>query len=266
MNPNNFKVIRQNGETYDLEEIGLIVMMFVIDSPTPINNFEKINSRDGFIDLGTTYSGRSMRAKIAIKSDFSILKDKLFKVFESKEFFYIVPDEDPNIRYRVKCVDKFSLRRSEGETDIEFISPSAYAESIGTTLSPPVGQMIQVKESDFNAPAIQYSFKSDSFSVWNDGDVTIDPRIYPLTITFVGDSTNPLTIENLTTSELWSYTGITTINDTIKLDGIKSIKNNASIFRNTNRKLLTLKEGWNEFKVTGSTNFSISFDFRFYYL
>lgn len=112
----------------------------------------------------------------------------------------------------------------------------------------------------------KYEFTTSTFSIYNAGDTTIDPRYYPLLITFVGSSTN-LSIKNETTSETWSYTGTTISTDTIKLDGVKSFKGSTSIFANANRKLITLKPGWNDFTITGATgSFTITFDFKFYYL
>jgi hypothetical protein len=88
----------------------------------------------------------------------------------------------------------------------------------------------------------------------------------PLKITFTGASTN-LTITNTTTGDIWQYTGTTQAGDTITLDGVRSLKNGVSVFGNTNRKLITIAPGWNNFTITGASgSFTISFDFRFYYV
>ncbi|MFP7447167.1 phage tail family protein, partial [Bacillus infantis] len=115
---------------------------------------------------------------------------------------------------------------------------------------------------------IQYLFQQSAFSIWNDGDEPVDPRerwAY-LQVLFQGASEN-LTIKNLTTGDEWSYTGTTAAGDIIELNGIRSLKNGSSIFGQTNRKLLTLAPGMNQFEVSGTTGpFQISFDFRFYYI
>lgn len=134
------------------------------------------------------------------------------------------------------------MEKSENKA---FSSPSPYAESVKST---------------------SYTFTTTTFRVFNAGDIDIDPRVLPLKITFTGASTN-LTITNQTTGDTWQYTGTTQTGDTITLDGVRSLKNGASIFRNTNRKLITIKPGWNKFIIEGTTGaFTISFDFRFYYL
>jgi hypothetical protein len=74
-----------------------------------------------------------------------------------------------------------------------------------------------------------------------------------LVITFAGASTN-LAIANTTTGDTWSYTGTTAAGDTLKLDGVRMLKNGVvSVFGATNRKLITLAPGWNNFTVTGAT-------------
>jgi len=105
-----------------------------------------------------------------------------------------------------------------------------------------------------------------SFSIYNPSDKTIDPRDTSLIITFRGSSTN-LTISNNTTGDSWQYTGTTIKSDFITLDGVRALKNDASIFANTNRQLITLVPGWNDFTITGvSGYFEVTFDFRFYYV
>ncbi|PFY57870.1 phage tail protein, partial [Bacillus toyonensis] len=48
---------------------------------------------------------------------------------------------------------------------------------------------------------------------------------------------------------------------------VRSTKNSLSIVRDTNKKVISLQTGINEFEIIGATGaFSISFDFRFQYL
>src|SRR5699024_1306520 len=72
-----------------------------------------------------------------------------------------------------------------------------------------------------------------------------------LKITYKGNSEN-LRIRNLTTGDEWAYNGTTNTSDVIVLEGIRSTKNGLSIFRQTNKRLLTLAPGWNEFEIVGA--------------
>jgi hypothetical protein len=101
------------------------------------------------------------------------------------------------------------------------------------------------------------------FTLYNAGDVKVDPRQHELVIAYTGASTD-LAIKNETTEEEWKYTGTSASGDTIRLDGVRSTKNNLSIFRDTNHKLISLAPGKNEFSLSGTSgNFEITFDFRF---
>jgi phage-related protein len=274
MYPHNFKVERLDGTVYDMETIGMIVNGLDIESPTPIHYREKIEGRSGYIDLGTEYDGRKIQARVTMIAvdniDFPLLRDEVFRIFDSREPFYLLPYESPGKRILVKYDSPYLMARkaNTGEFQLTFSSAGAYFESIGTTLDPftfdsemwQTGQGLTLDET-------MYTHSNSTFQIYNAADgVTIDPRNIPLLITFKGASTN-LQIKNLTTGDTWSYTGTTTASDTIKLDGIRSLKNNASIFGYTNRKLITLAPGYNDFELTGTSgSFTVSFDFRFYSL
>jgi hypothetical protein len=259
MYPHNFKVMRLDGTIYDMEEIGVIVNSLNIESPTPIHYREKLEGRDGEIDLGTDYGPRLIKAKLTmIADDFPLLRDEVFRIFDSKSAFYLLLDESPSKRILVKTDSPYSISRraNVGEFEIGFISNGSYFESGDSTLNMVIAQISGNKVQ-------KYKHTAPTFEILNDGAELINPRYYPLIIEFIGASTN-LQIKNLTTGDTWTFTGTTTASDIIKLDGIRSTKNSLSIFRDTNRKLISLAPGWNEFELVGATGtFEISFDFRF---
>jgi hypothetical protein len=272
MYPHNFKVIRLDGTIYDMETVGVIINSLDVESPSPIHYQEKIEGRSGYIDLGTEYDGRKIQAKgtmIAVDNlDYPLLRDEVFRVFDSREAFYLLPDESPGKRILVKYDGAYTMSRSAaiGEFSLTFTSANAYFESIGTTLDPltfdaqvwQTGQGLILDET-------MYTQSSTTFQIYNAADgVIVDPRVVPLLITFKGPSTN-LQIKNLTTGDTWTYTGTTLAADEIKLDGIRSTKNGLTIFRNTNHKFISLAPGYNDFQLVGTTgSFTISFSFRFY--
>ncbi|MED1407766.1 phage tail family protein, partial [Bacillus mycoides] len=195
--------------------------------------------------------------------------DEVFKVFDSRKAFYIIDKRNSGKQWLVKCGSDYEIdqQRIYGFFDIQFISSSPFAESIGTTLDPlSIDSSIWQVGQGLTTEDLGYVHTTPSFRIYNAGVIPIDPRRMPLLITFKGASTN-LKIRNKTTGDEWSYTGTTTANDTIRLDRVRSTKNSLSIFRDTNRKLISIESGWNDFEITGATSpFSISFDFRFYYL
>src|SRR5690606_8833695 len=256
MNPNNFRIQRLDGTIYNMKDIGVIVNRLVIESPSPIHHRERIEGVDGYIDLGTEYGGRNILADCTLIAvdllDYALARDEVFRIFDSKQPFYLLPDESPGKRILVKYDSPYSMARVAdiGEFSISFASNSAYFESIGTTLDPKtfdaevwqVGQGLTVDET-------KYTHTDIAFQIYNVGDVTINPRSLPLVITFKGASTNGVRILNSTTGDEWEYLKATTAEDIIKIDGVRTLKNGESVFADTNRKLITLKPGRNDFYV-----------------
>lgn len=259
------------GLRYDLDLQGIKPISFEVDSPSPRTEREEVEGSDGHIDIETTFEGRSMRASFLIQSsdfaDYHVVRHEIFKLFNAKKQFYVIDSRLPKQRWKVRTAAKYSLERINfvnGIFVLELLSSSTYAESITTTLD--------VEGSDYlfqvdTEEQIQYSFNTTTFFVWNNGDVGVDPvnRWAELIITFKGPSEN-LSIQNLTTGDEWAITETTTADDVITLDGIKSFKNGMSVFGKTNKKLITLAPGRNDFEIVGALGqFLLTFDFRFYY-
>jgi phage-related protein len=264
---------RLDGTILETEQYGIKLLTYSISSPSVRVVTEEIDGRDGYVEVDTTYDGRKIRASFFMQAvdrhDFPLLRNEVFRIFSTKELFYF---HEPNQKRRwlVRSngfeIEKYPPRI--GSFEIEFSSPSPYAESVGTTLDPFTfdSELWQIGQGLIESDDLKYVHNTPSFRIYNAGGIDIDPRVLPLKITFVGASTN-LAITNETTGDTWTYNGTTQATDTITLDGVRSLKNGASIFGNTNRKLITLKSGWNDFTVAGATGpFEISFDFRFYYL
>lgn len=269
----NTIIQRLNGTVYDLEALGITTRDFVVSAPKPRHTTEQVEGRHGAIDLGTVYDPRpisaSFFAKAADSIDFALMRDEIFRMFRSDEAFYVIESRNPGKRWLVKVADTFGLDQQHkyGMFTVELVAYSGFAESVGTTLDPFTfdAELWQIGAGLTDDDLI-YTFTTSSFRLFNASDITVDPRYLPLVITFTGASTN-LSIKNTTTGDEWKYTGTTVAGDTLRLDGVKTLRGTTSVFGNTNRKLITLKPGWNDFAVTGPTGaFTITFDFRFYYL
>lgn len=267
---------RLNGERYELtiESTGLKLIDFTVSSPNPQTVIDEIPGMDGHLDLGTNYLGRNLYAEFKVFAadnyDFPLVRNQIFKIFDSKEHFYLIYEREPSKRWLVKCSSGYSIQQlmaKFGEFTIPFISASSYSQSIGTTLDPFTfdSDLWQIGQG-LTAEDLQYKHTSTMFNIFNVGDVTIDPRNMELVIEYKGSSSN-LKIKNETTGEEWQFNGTSNVGDTIKLDGVRATRNGLSIFRETNRKLITLVPGWNGFRLTGTIgSFEISFKFRFHYL
>lgn len=267
-------VERKDGTRYDLEKLDIHVLKFYPSSPEPNTEKRTIPGMDGHIDLGTTYAGRKLHAEISIMPqnylEYSLLRNEVFRIFDSRESFYIIHHSEPRKRWLVKYSSPFSIPHEQpklGSFDIEFESPSAYSQSIGSLLDPFTFDA-ELWQFGMNIPLVDFSYKHNVsfFSIWNLGDKEVNPRHDMLQIFYKGAS-NSLQIKNLTTNESWQYNDSSKMGDTVTLDGVFSRKNGVSIFGDTNRKLISLTPGENKFSLENSSGpFEIAFDFRFLYL
>jgi phage-related protein len=267
-------VVRKDGTTYNLKELGIRTKDFIVSSPSYRHETEKNEGKDGVTDKGTSLDARNITCIFKLIAfdmhDVPLLRNEVFRIFNSKESFYLIDSREPGKRWEVKCSNSYEIAQKfiYGDFQVEFFAYSGYAESIGTTLDPftfdsekwQTGQGLMLDET-------MYTHSTTSFQIYNATDgVIIDPRELSLLITYKGASTN-LQIKNITTGDTWAYTGTTTSGDTLTLDGVRSLKNGVSVFGNTNHKLISIAPGNNTFQLTGTSgSFTISFDFRFYTL
>lgn len=272
----NIVIVRKDGETYDFADHGILVQSFTVDSPSPIHNRISFDGRDGFIDGGTVYDGRTLHATCMLWSvdipDFSLFRDELFRALDSRDSFYLINEAEPGKRWNVKIDSKFSLTQKSivGSFTIDFESDKPYAESVGRTdinpqsIDSDVWQIADGGlETDENAI---YQQDASNFNIWNGGDIAIDPRMHEFVIDFVGPSSG-LIIKNLTTGEQFQYMGTTSSADTLEINRVQVTKNGSSVFGSTSRTFITLAPGWNQIQITGVIgSFKIIFGFRFLYL
>lgn len=285
-------------ESFTFEEYDIGVKDFNISSIEIRSNYEERDGGHGNIDGGATFGVRTITIPFYFKAadmlDYPLLRDLLFSLVLENEPFYIQelrrpqmleydfadPGEPakvkdgventllPGKRYFVRPQNTFNVEQvleyGEGELIFETVE-LPFGESWATTLDPRITdvEMWQVGQG-LVADDCKYVHNTPSFQIYNAGDLTVDPRQSFLEITFVGQS-DQLSIMNLTTSEEWKYDQHSTINDTIKITGVRSFKNGSSIFGNTNRKIISLAPGWNDLRVSNASNFELKFDFRFLY-
>lgn len=152
---------------------------------------------------------------------------------------------------------------------------SPFGETTATTLTPFIidntedevqNSIWTVGQAEIFGEEPQYTFTNPTtIEVYNGGTEIVDPDegMY-LVIEYKGESTD-LKMKNITNGSEWSFLGSSVLNDSIKIDGIDSTKNMLSIVRNTNLDVIKLAPGWNTIQVTGATNGTLSFDFRWYF-
>lgn len=265
-----------DGTEYNTKDYELKVIDLVVGTPKVISQRDYIEGNDGFIDYGTDFGERPIKASFLMSSidrlDTVLLRHDIFKFVLTKEPFYLIDNREPNKRWLAQVVSDFDFRQETstiGRFEIPLIA-QPYAESVGTTMDPFTFDS-ELWGVGMNLPAdldLEYTHTTTTFDVYNASDRKINPRKTPLEITFTntGAAFTGLAITNNTTGDVWQYNGTVNTNDVIKLDGVRSLKNDVSVFPDTNRKLISLDKGMNSFSVSGSSSHTIQFNFRFYYL
>lgn len=268
------KVWDINGSVIDLALYGLFGLKLIVPSPSYSETRESIPGRPGSISLGKDLLPRNLVAEFKVTGkdfiDSLLIRDELYQLFSKGNQFYIGESKQPGKRWLVDCTEQWTperVNRVTMRTSIPLVAESGMAESVGTTLDPFTfdSNLWQIGQGLVTDDLI-YKHNQNTFSIYNAGSVEVDPRYIPIKITYKGSSTN-LKIRNVTTGDEWSYTGTSNSDDHIVLDRIRSTKNGLSILKDTNKKLITLNPGWNNFILEGTSGtFEITFDFRFYYL
>lgn len=262
----------KNGEVIDTRGV-LKLLSFVPSPPKRVPTLQGIEGRRGSLLVSNDLDTRTIDVRLSFSardvSDFILKRDEIFGVFDSEEEFFVIDSRQPFKRWKVVCEsfnpEYYQLRM--GIINLTFIAFEGMSESTSTTLTPVlfdseswgIGQNVAVDD-------LVYKFNQNEFSVYNAGDIEVDPREKSLVIQFIGASEN-LKIHNRSTGDIWQYFKSTSPVDVITIDRVYSKKNNISIFNDTNRKVIMLKKGWNRFLISGPfSTFQITFDFRFYYL
>lgn len=274
-NQHNVIVERMNGTKYNLADIGVDVRSFIVSAPEIRHEKEEIDGRDGLIDLGSLYGERSIQAVCRMKArdvyDYPLLRNEVFRIFDSREAFFISCDAEPGKRWLVRYASPYSMEQTYlwGDFTIPFVSASPYAESTTTTLDPLIFES-EAWQFSHGIPLedVRYEHTNRTFRIYNMGDVAVDPRANPLRILLYTESASQTRIEvfNRTTGDYFRYDGDTVNGVPIILDGVRVLRQGVSLAKRTNFGLITLQSGWNDFEVVCPQFQRIQFDFRFYYL
>jgi len=248
-------VQREGQSPIDLHELGVRTKDFIVAAPSYEHTTESIEGMDGVVVLGSTLSPRTIRALFKFASDdwidFGRIRDDIFSLFDGKQSFYLIDKRQPEKRWKVKTNGQYEIPQEGlfGDFEVNFIAFNGYAESIGTSTMASTFEHLQDLPVTYTDYQDIYATK---FKIYNPGK-PIDPRNinHYLKISYKGNSEN-LRIKNITTGDEWAYNGSSNVGDEIVLEGIRSTKNNLSIFRDTNKRLITLDHGWNEFEISGA--------------
>src|SRR5699024_5347073 len=278
------EITKQNGDSTRLSDLGITVRDFVVSSVNVEGIYSEVEGRAGTVDYGADFGSRTITVPFYYKAsdlhDVPLLRDELFGLVVSSEPFYVremrrlTYQTGENLfvggkRYLVRISGNFDIEQEFkygfGELVFETVG-LPFAESIGTTQDIERNGLRYSQELWsygmgllYDEESHKYTHNDPSFKIYNAG-IGIHPFEQHLDIVIEGVRKG-YELKNTSTGDVFKYTGDTT--GTLKLNGPNITMNYFQSFRDTNRKYITLKHGWNEFTQNQPRN--ISFDFRFYY-
>lgn len=129
------------------------------------------------------------------------------------------------------------------------------------------GQTISVDDVGVNIrPTISGKGLLTSFTVYNAGNVTVEPESMELRIRFRNaKNLGEIKLVNKTTGETFSTTADVGLTRHFEITGMVVKSGAKNIFKDTNRHFIRLAPGINEFEFSGATFDSLDFNFKYYY-
>lgn len=261
--------------------VGVKPLDFLLSSISKERITQKIDGIPGEIDYGFNYGTREASMTFWLRHyhaehDFLLLVSELNDFLDSQPFFYVAhtylptrvikitvdesyqPDRILGSMYaklEVKCsISGLPFWRTKWKTqELELEGYNADSDKFGFA-------------DNINLDYPNYTFDTNSFYVWNGGNLTVDPRNMDLKIRLYQLKTDGnFKLTNHTTGETFEYRAPRTGN-TVDLNGIEAfVGMQANRLRETNRKYISLAPGLNKISYTGGEMINIQFDFPFYF-
>ena len=251
---------------------GLMPLDIFVGSIAKERATETIEGRSGIVDYGTNYVDRSVELSMWINSsdttDYRLLRNELYALFDTGNAFYI---EETRVPSRVLKVavdesfipDRLTIRNASVDVTCRTLD-SVFWETKYTTL--------ELHDSGYSATAekyglvdniddekVKYRFTSNNFTVYNAGNVTVEPESMRLHIFVASTTGDSITIKNNTTGE--SFTLNRKMNARhIQVNGMIVTDGTTQVFRDTNKRFISLAPGDNNITVTGATFNEIRFN------
>ena len=258
---------------------GVIPLEIFVGSVGKERAIDTVDGRPGVVDYGFNYTDRPvslfLRIKAADAADFRLLRNEVFATFDVGSAFYVAESDVPSRVLKVVVDESYipdRLTEEYADFDINCRTlDSVFWESKYTTL--------ELHDRGYTATAekyglvdniddekVKYRFTSNNFTVYNAGNVTVEPESMLLNINldFV-QSDNNFTIRNKTTGQEVVLKRESK-GSHFRIRGmVISLGSITNIFRDTNRRFISLAPGDNQFEILNGTFEEIRFEFKYYY-
>ncbi|RIO61470.1 phage tail family protein [Staphylococcus haemolyticus] len=259
--------------------VGITPLDFLVSSIERERYEESVLGIPGSIDYGFDFKEREITLNFQMEHyhdtyDFRLLRDALYNIFSSNNHLYVLDNLLPTRLIKFQVDGQFRPER--------YGYWYSTVEITGKTTGLPFWRTKyttqDIEKNGYNATVekfgmadgihidhLTYTPKTNEFSIWNGGNVTIDPRHFDLSIRILyGTSNGDVTIENVTTGEKFIFKR-QFVNTHLNIFGSQVLLGNTNWLRESNRKFISLVPGENKIKVSNVEHQGVSFDFPFYF-
>ncbi|MDW3796435.1 phage tail family protein [Staphylococcus saprophyticus] len=259
--------------------VGVRPLDLLVSSIEKERKEQAIDGVPGVVDYGYNYKGREVKMNFMTEHyhgtfDHRLQRDEIYNLFDEYPYLYVSDDTVPSRMLKITVDGSFTPERygywySTFEVEARITGLPFWRTKYTTQEIESSGYSAVVEKygmaDGINVDYLPYEFTSNEFTVWNGGNVTVDPRNMMLNIklNYVKTEGN-LQIENLTTGEVFIYKDRIE-NHHLILEGVKTKVGLYNQLRNTNRKFLSLVPGENKIKISNGTFDSINIDCPFYF-
>lgn len=259
--------------------VGVRPLDLLVSSIEKERKEQQIDGVPGVVDYGYNYKGREVKMNFMTEHyhgtyDHRLQRDEIYNLFDEYPFLYVSDDTVPSRVLKITVDGLFTPERygywySTFEVDARITGLPFWRTKYTTQEIESSGYSAIVEKygmaDGINIDYAPYKFKTNEFTVWNGGNVTVDPRNMYLKINLANvATTGNLTIENVTTGEKFIYKEAISKKN-LSIDGTKVLIGTSNKLRDTNRKFISLVKGINKIKITNGTFDSVAVDSPFYF-
>lgn len=259
--------------------VGVRPLDLLVSSIEKERKEQQIDGIPGVVDYGYNYKGREVKMNFMTEHyhdtyDHRLQRDEIYNLFDSYHYLYVSDNTVPSRVLKITVDGSFTPERygywySTFEVDAR-ITGLPFWQTKYTTQELQSNGFDAIVEKYGLADGIHqdfdtYTYTTNTFTVWNGGNVKIDPRFLYLKIILTGvTTTGNLTIENTATGEKFIYKDAINNKDLI-IDGTKILIGINNMLRSTNRKFVTINPGKNVFKIINTNFKEVKIDTKYYY-
>lgn len=259
--------------------VGVRPLDLLVSSIEKERKEQAIDGVPGVVDYGYNYKGREVKMNFMTEHyhgtfDHRLQRDEIYNLFDSYPYLYVSDNTVPSRVLKITVDGSFTPERygywySTFQVDARITGLPFWRTKYTTQDIEKDGYSAIVEKygmaDGINVDCLPYKFTGNEFTVWNGGNVTVDPRNMYLKLNLTNvTTTGNLTVENVTTGEKFIYKQAISKKN-LSIDGTKVLIGTSNKLRDTNRKFISLEKGINKIKITNGTFDSVTVDSPFYF-